>query len=258
MTSQEPLAYVTGPVEPPGLRRIKRLSLMIHVGAVLTLFLVPREWLSTTKTTPHVMTISLGAAGPRTAGMNPTSSRPIEEVAPPPKRPEPARPATPKTEPPPVAAIKTPKPPPKPAPADPKPGPTTPPRPPITGPEVKQGTSRAETGATTQGTGLAGGQGLGVSGDISSPDFCCPEYVGEMQRRINDRWRRDQPEVGVVVLTFVIQRDGKVTELKTERSPSSLLEYHARNAFNGLLLPALPLEYKDQVLKVRLTFNYVR
>jgi outer membrane biosynthesis protein TonB len=257
MTPQEPLAYVTGPVEPPGLRRIKRLSLAIHVGAVAAMFLVPREWFRTTTTTPNMMTISLGAAGPRTSGMNPTSARPIEEVAPPPKRPEPARPATPKTEPT-VAAIKTPKPPPKPAPTDPKPGPLTPPRPPVTGPEVKPGTSRAETGATTQGTGLAGSQGIGVSGDLASTDFCCPEYVREMQRRILDRWRRDQPEVGRVILTFVIHRDGKFTELKTEQSPSSLLEYHARNAFNGLILPSLPPEYKDQVLRVRLTFDYVR
>ncbi len=257
MTTQEPLAYITGPAEPPGLRRIKRASFAVHIGVVALMFVLPREWFRANTTPPVLMTISLGAAGPKTAGMNPAGARPIEEVAPPPKRPEPARPATPKSEPA-VAAIKTTKPPPKPAPTDPKPAPPAPPRPPVTGPEVKPGTSRAETGAATQGTGLAGGQGIGVSGDITSPDFCCPEYVAEMQRRLLDRWRRDQPEIGTVVLTFVIQRDGKVTELKTERSPSTLLEYHARNSFNGLLLPPLPPEYKDQVLKVRLTFDYVR
>lgn len=257
MSTQEPLAYISGPVEPPGLRRIKRASFAVHIGVVAVMFVLPREWFRAATTTPPMMTISLGAAGPRTSGMNPAAARPIEEVAPPPKRPEAARPATPKSEPA-VASIKTAKPPPKPAPTDPKPAPPTPPRPPITGPEVKAGTSRAETGATTQGTGLAGGQGIGVSGDISSPDFCCPEYVEEMKRRILDRWRRDQPEIGTVVLTFVIQRDGKVTELKTERSASTLLDYHARNSFNGLLLPQLPQEYKDQVLKVRLTFDYVR
>ena len=256
MTPQEPLTFVTGPVEPAGLRRMKRASFAIHIGVVAVMFVLPREWFRATTTKAPMMTISLGAAGPRTSGMNPTSARPIEEVAPPPKRPEPARPATPRSEPA-VAAIKTAKPPPKPA-TDPKPAPPAPPRAPITGAQVTPGTSRAETGAKTQGTGLAGGQGIGVSGDISSPDFCCPEYVAEMQRRILDKWRRDQPEVGTVILTFVIQRDGKFTELTTEKTPSSLLEYHARNAFNGLLLPPLPPEYKDQVLRVRLTFDYVR
>ena len=257
MTPQEPLTFVTGPVEPAGLRRIKRASFAVHIGVVAVLFVLPREWFRATTTTAPMMTFSLGAAGPRTAGMNPAGARPIEKEAPPPKRPEPARPATPTSEPA-VASIKTAKPPPKPEPTDPKPVPPAPPRAPITGAQVTPGTSRAETGAKTQGTGLAGGQGIGVSGDISSPDFCCPEYVEEMKRRILDRWRRDQPEIGTVVLTFVIQRDGKVTEMKTEKSPSSLLEYHARNAFNGLLLPQLPPEYKDQVLRVRLTFDYVR
>lgn len=257
MTPPDSLTFVTGPVEPAGLRRLKRVSLVAHVGAVAILFILPREWFQASKAAAPMMTISLGAAGPRTAGMNPAGNRPIEEVAPPPKRPEPARTATPVSEPA-VASVKTTKTPPKPAPTDPKPAAPAPPRPPITGAQVTPGTSRAETGATTQGTGLAGGQGLGVSGDISSPDFCCPEYVAEMQRRILDKWRRDQPEVGRVILTFTIQRDGKFTELKTEQSPSSLLEYHARNAFNGLLLPPLPEAYKDQVLKVRLTFDYVR
>lgn len=256
MTSQEPLTFVTGPVEPAGLRRMKRASFAIHIGVVAMMFVLPREWFRTTTTKAPMMTISLGAAGPRTSGMNPAGARPIEEVAPPPKRPEPARPATPKSEPA-VAAIKTAKPPPKPA-TDPKSAPPSPPRAPITGAQVAPGTSRAETGAKTQGTGLAGGQGIGVSGDISSPDFCCPEYVAEMQRRITEKWRRDQPEAGTVILTFVIQRDGKFTELKTERAASTLLDYHARNAFNGLLLPPLPPEYKDQVLRVRLTFDYVR
>ena len=61
-----------------------------------------------------------------------------------------------------------------------------------------------------------------------------------------------------MVLTFVVHRDGKFTDLKTDKSASTLLDYHARNAFNGLILPPLPSEYKDEALTVRLTFNYVR
>jgi outer membrane biosynthesis protein TonB len=256
MTPRTPLDSRKSPAGGDELRRAVRVSFAVHVAAVLILFLVPRDWLGQSKVPVPTMTISLGAAGPRTSGMNPAGARPIEEKAPPPKRPEPARPATPKNAPA-AATLKTAKTPPKPAPDQPKPA-QAPPRPPTTGAQVTPGTARAETGATGQGTGLAGGAGAGTSVDISAPDFCCPDYVDEMRRRILARWRRDQPEVGTVLLTFVIHRDGRFTELKTEKAPSPLLEYHARNAFNGLILPALPKEYSGATLTVRLTFNYTR
>jgi outer membrane biosynthesis protein TonB len=256
MTDARTFARPLSSAESDALRRTMRISMAVHVVAVVVLFVVPREWLRTSSVQPPTMTISLGAAGPRTSGMNPAGARPVETVAPPPKRPEPERTATP-TNTPTVASVKTPKPPPKPTQAETAPIPV-PPRPPIAGTKVTPGTSRAETGATSQGTGLAGGGGAGATADVLAPDFCCPDYVTEMQRRIQDRWKRMQQEVGTVVLTFVIHRDGKFTDLKTEKAASSLLEYHARNAFNGLILPELPPEYKDDKLTVRLTFNYVR
>lgn len=257
MNRQGPPLPISRRAEPDGLRPAMRASFAVHVGAVVVMFLLPRSWFQDRSVPPPTMSISLGAAGPRTSGMNAAGARPVEEVAPPPKRPEPARPATPRDAPA-VASVKTAKTPPKPTPAEPQRAQPTPARAPITGAQVTPGTSRAETGAAGQGTGLAGGGGAGAQADVSAPDFCCPDYVEEMRRRIVDRWRRNQQEVGTVLLTFVIHRDGRFTDLKTEKSPSSLLEYHARNAFNGLLLPPLPQEYKDQTLTVRLTFNYVR
>jgi hypothetical protein len=37
-----------------------------------------------------------------------------------------------------------------------------------------------------------------------------------------------------------------------------VLDFISRSALRGLVLPPLPLEYKEDTLKVRLTFPYVR
>jgi outer membrane biosynthesis protein TonB len=257
MNDTGPLAYAFGRVETDGLRRVMGWSLAVHAGAVIILFAVPRSWLVDRPPVPVSMTISLGVPGPKTTGLNPVGARPIEQVAPPPLKPESARPSAPRPEPA-VASLKAAKtPPPKPAPETTAPA-VAPPRPPTTGAQVTPGTSRAETGARGQTTGLAGGGGAGgVTSDIA-PDFCCMEYVEEMQRRITVRWKNVQPERGTTVLTFTIRRDGSFFDLKTLQSGGSLLDYHARNSFNGLVLPPLPPEYKEETLKVRLTFPYVR
>ncbi len=256
MTHTGPLAYAFGRVETDGLRRVMAWSLAVHAGAVLLLFAIPRDWFAERPAVPIAMTISLGASGPKTTGLNAAGARPIEQAAPAPSKPETARPSSPKPEPA-VAAVKTTKPPPKPAPETTSPS-VTPPRPPTTGAQVTPGTARAETGATGQGTGLAGGGGAGGVTPEVAPDFCCKEYVEEMQRRITARWKNVQQERGTTILTFTIRRDGTFTELKTVQSASSLLDYHARNSFNGLVLPPLPQEYKEETLQVRLTFPYVR
>ncbi len=256
MSAAAVFPHSTGRTSSDGLRRVMAVSLAIHVGAVLVMFALPRDWLNSRPVPTRTMTISLGAAGPRTAGLNPAGARPVEQVAPPPSRPETARPVTPQSAPA-VAAVKTTKPPAKTAPAEPTPAPA-PARAPVTGAQVTPGTARAETGAQGPGTGLAGGAAGGGAQAETPVNFCCPEYVTEMQRRITERWKNLQPERGLVILTFTIRRDGTFTDLKTERADSPLLEYHARNSFNGLLLPRLPAEYTEETLKVRLTFPYVR
>ena len=130
--------------DSPGLNRMLSLSLAVHVIVFGALFLVPRDWMSKPKTTPVLMSISLnsGPSGDKTGGMNPAPARPIEEVKPEPKRPEPIRPSQPKSDVMPLPSKTPPKTPPKPM--EKPPAPIA--RPPSTGLEIRQGTSRAETG----------------------------------------------------------------------------------------------------------------
>ena len=83
------------------MNRAMTWSIGIHVGVVLFFLLVPRDWISTPP--KRTMTISLGGTpGPRSTGTTSIGGRTVEQVTPPPKRPEVVKP-TPKNEPDPVA-----------------------------------------------------------------------------------------------------------------------------------------------------------
>ena len=171
---------------------------------------LPRLGLFQPKPPAPVMVISLGGTpGPRSTGMTPISARPVEEVAPEPKRQTPVPVAAPKPD---VMTVPT-KPPVKPPKPDTKPA-TTPlaspavTKPPTTGRQVQTGTSAVETGARGIGAGLTvGGGGGGAQLKVDS-DFCCPAYLQEVVTRISGVWRSVQPEHGTTVLVFTIQRDG--------------------------------------------------
>jgi outer membrane biosynthesis protein TonB len=234
-------------------------SVAIHVAVVLVVFALPRAWLLRDDTKPLLMTISLGGSlGERSGGMVAAGARPVEQVAPTPKRPEPIPPATPKK----AKVIATPakapaKTPPKPADASATLSATT--RPPTTGAQVTRGTAVADTGATGQGTGLTFGGGAGGAMATVDSDFCCKDYIDELIRRINAKWPKVQPETGMATLVFEIRKDGTFSRPVVEKSSGSvLLDVASRSAFDGLVLPPLPREYSGDSLKIHLTFPYVR
>lgn len=240
--------------QSPGLNRMLSLSLAVHVVVFGALFLVPHDWFSKPKTTPVLMTLSLnsGPSGDKTGGMNPAPARPIEEVKPEPKRPEPIRPASPKSDVMPLPSKTPPKTPPKPM--ERPPAPIA--RPPSTGLEVRQGTSRAETGSTIQGTGLSMGGG-GASATIEAVDFCCMEWAQDMIRQIQQRWRSTQSERGETILKFTVQRDGRITDIEVEkRSGSGILDRASLDALPPKLAQPLPKEYPDNQLVIHLKFPY--
>jgi len=245
--------------DPEGLGRIMSVSVAIHVATVLVVFLLPKGWLVHEQTKPLLMTISLGGSlGDRSGGMVAAGARPVEQVAPAPKRPEPIPPATPKK----ANVIATPakapsKTPPKPA--EPSTAPSAVTRPPTTGAQVTRGTAVADTGATGQGTGLTFGGGAGGAMATIDSDFCCKDYIDELIRRINAKWPKAQPEAGMTTLVFEIRRDGTFSRPVVEKSSGSvLLDVASRSAFDGLTLPPLPKEYSGDSLKIHLTFPYVR
>ncbi len=256
MTHTGPLAYAFGRVETDGLRRVMGWSLAIHAGAVLVLFAIPRDWLRDRPAVPLAMTISLGASGPKTTGLNPAGARPVEQVAPPPQKPETARPSAPRTEAP-VATVKTSKPPPKPA-AETTAPTVTPPRAPTTGAQVTPGTARPRRARPDRARGSRAAAARAAS-RLKSPQTFAARSTSKRCSGASPRAGRTcSRNAATTILTFTIRRDGTFTAPETVQSASGLLDYHARNSFNGLVLPPLPPEYKEDTLKVRLTFPYVR
>ena len=237
------------------LSRTMTVSFAIHIGVVLVIFLVPRDWLVHRAPSEPLMTISLGSLGPKTGGMNPAGAQPIEQVAPPPKRPEPQRAIPPKPEP--VIAVgKT-----TPRPDVQKPDTPIPvvTKPPVTGAQITPGTARANTGSQGTNTGLSAGGGAGVAEATFDPNFCCPDYVQEFLERISARWNKVQPETGVTTIKFTINRDGTFSKPEIEKTSGSvLLDLESKRAFDGLKLPPLPAGYKESSLTIHLKFPYVR
>lgn len=227
-------------------------SLGLHIAVVVACLVLPRDWI--VKRPRPSLTIELGGApGPRTTGTTSIGGRTIEQVAPPPKRPEPIRP-TPKDiiTPAPVKAPPT-----AAKPVDvPRPEPPPPSRPPTTGQQITEGSTRVETGATGQGVGLTSGGG-GTGGETNLQDFCCPEYLQLLTQNVALNWRKAQPEKGTTEIRFSILKDGRVANIEVAvPSGSSVLDRISRAAIFDLRMPPLPAAYPADKLTVRIKFPY--
>jgi protein TonB len=228
-------------------------SLVAHLVLVIALFVGSR--MSEPPKPPFRISLG-GTAGPRSTGMTEMGGRTVEQVAPPPRRPEPARPVPPKTDAP--VVVKTP----KPTPAPPKPSVTERPepittRPPVTGREVTKGATPVDTGASGQSSGLSFGGSDGTGGLTDLRDFCCPQYLTLMQNRIDAVWKKAQSQSGTNVVRFTVLRDGTITNIEME-TPSGIgiLDRASRSALIDARLPQLPPEYKGDTLTVHITFPY--
>jgi TonB family protein len=209
-----------------------------------------------------IMNISLGGApGPNTGGMQMIGGVPIQA-------------AQPSTEPqisksilPPVAAT-----PPKMTLPDPKQKPRTPPKPTVAskdpkgtavgrGFETQQGTAKVETGAKGQGFGLSSGGAGGDGGvQLGVTDFCCPEYLLDMRDRIIKNWSQNQRTTGTVIMSYMIQRNGQITDIEVAVSSGNpVLDLAAQRALvNTRILAPLPEAFSGPRLPVRLRFEYIR
>jgi TonB family protein len=257
--------------EPRGLSPMLAGSVALHALVVAAVVLGPARWLTgTVADAPRVvMNVSLGGAGrgPDVGGANPLGGRPVQQVAAvaPSARPEPVRPPAAKT---PAMTLPAPaaakKPRAKPTKAEPPPpevksapeGATG--RTPIKGPEEKFGSSFADTGVSGLGLGLAtGGAGTGSSLDVG--DFCCPEYLGIMTRRIKENWDLRQGVSATTVMRFTILRDGRITDIGVEQSAGYVLDLTAQRSLQRVRqLPPLPPAYAFPTLTVYLKFEYLR
>ena len=229
-------------------------SVVAHVVFVAAGLLLPSTGVQQPPRT--VMTISLGgAAGPRTPGMTQIGGRAVQ--APAPEQPV-RRTETPPAPKPPAMTLPDPR-----ARTRPQPKPEQAPkdaagRTPTTGEQPREGSARAETGARGQGFGLSSGGG-GVGGVRLDVDFCCPDYLNEMVRRIQSNWNQNQGLVGSTGMRFTIQRDGTIQDIQLERpSGFQVLDDAARRALLLTRLPPLPAPFTHPSLTVHVTFDYQR
>ena len=208
------------------------------------------------------MNISLGGApGPNAGGMQMIGGRPIQAALPS------NEPQIAKSTLPPVAAT-----PPKMALPDPKQKPRTPPKPapPSKDPkgtavgrgfETQLGTAKVETGAKGQGFGLSTGGSRGDGGvKLGVDGFCCPEYIVDMRDRIIKNWNQNQRAAGIVVMKYMIQRNGQITDVEIGTSSGNpVLDLAAQRALiNTRTLAPLPAGFSGQRLPVELEFEYIR
>jgi TonB family protein len=244
-----------------GMSRMVMLSLLAHALLVASFLFAPAFWGTQTIDNRPVMTITLGGApGPDAGGMTTLANRPVQRVAEPEEKP--TRPAPPAAKPPEmVAPSPTAKPaaktPPKPIE---KPKETSSSRKPTSGAEIKAGAARVETGgAQIPFGGLSTGGGGGDGATVNVQNFCCPAYLQLMTQRIRQHWVRNQPVAGKVQVRFVVQRDGRITNVEVEDSGGTLLDLASRRALaNVRQLPPLPQEFPDSTLTVYLIFEYFR
>ena len=246
--------------EPGGLQRMVTVSVAAHGVLAAAILLAPRGLMGRRTDAREVMTISLagGGEGPTNGGFTTIGGRPVQAVTPPdepPKR-EAVRPPAAKPEmtlPAKTAkASKT-------SAADVKQAPDQARgRTPTKGDKITPGTAIAETGVRGQGFGLSTGGGPGASATLDVANFCCPDYVVTMVDRIRRNWAMNQGSAGQVVVRFVIQRDGAITEHEVEKtSGSPVLDLASlRAVVQTKGLPPLPAQFPGQTLPVHLIFEY--
>jgi TonB family protein len=242
-------------------RQTERLNQMVawsiglHVAVLAAIALAPSGVRQETPRT--VMTISLGGApGPRAGGMTPIGGRAVQAPAPPQpvKRAETApAPTRPEMTIPDPRARKRPQARPEQAPKD-ATGKT-----PAFGEDIREGSTRSDTGAKGKGFGLSTGGGGGTGVQLDVANFCCPEYLEQMVTLIQRNWQRDQGVTGATVVKFTILRDGTISMPAVERSSGFYaLDNAAQRALLLTKLTPLPPAYPNSTLGIHVTFSYQR
>jgi TonB family protein len=254
--------------EPDGLASMAAVSVAVHAAIVAVVVFGPLHWSSKPidehKTT---MTISLSGAGEgvQSTGLTAISARPVQTTEPAAVR-EAVRPpaatvpemVVPKTNAKPAKPAK-----PTPAPAQPTPAPAQPTpdargKTPTRGEEVRPGNAIADTGARGMGFGLSTGGGPGSGSSLDVADFCCPDYIAQMQGQIKSNWNQKVEVPGMAIIKFTIQRDGRLTDIVVERSSGTLsLDLNAqRSVMVTRQLTSLPSAFPNPTLTVHLNFQY--
>lgn len=246
--------------EPEGLTAIVGVSVVAHLCLAAGVVVWLATWMNRpVEAPPTVMTISLGGSvGPRTGGLTAIGGRTVQAPAPP----EPVRraetppaPRTPEMTLPPARPTR---------PARARPQVERAPREatgrtPTTGEVPTEGPARADTQVRGQGFGLTTGGGGGTGVQLDTGNFCCPEYIAQMVRTIQQNWSSKQGVAGSVVMRFTITRTGEIVpeSVKLERASGFVVhEVAAQRALLATRLAPLPGGYPNPTLGIHMTFVF--
>jgi TonB family protein len=248
--------------EPGGLERMATVSVVVHGLLIATMLLAPSMWLKTGPEAPKttmMITLGGGAPGPVSGGLTPEGGKPIQAQRPAEEAPKPEalRPPAAKT---PEMTLpeKDAKPqknattPVKEAPSDAR-GKT-----PTRGAETAPGSAAAETSVRGTGFGLSTGGNAGAGVSLNMGDFCCPEYLNTVVRRITSIWDPRVGATGVVIVRFTIDRSGLIRDVVPEQSSGNvIMDLNAQRALLRIRqFPPLPAEYTNPNLTLRINFRY--
>lgn len=241
-----------------GLSSMLGASVMAHVALFALFVLGPTWWFGARQEPPEtVMQISLGGPdSPDTSGLTALSARPVQQVVPvEAKKPvEAVRAPAAKT----PEMIEPTKAPPKKTTPNPRDAKDPRSNTPTKGAELQSGSAVAKTDAKGKGFGLSSG-GFGSQGYLDVKDFCCPEYLSLMSSQIKTNWDSHQNANGLVLMKFVIQRDGRIVDATVEQSSGvQQLDFLARRALLLTKLSPLPAGFPEAALVVHLYFEYQR
>jgi periplasmic protein TonB len=125
---------------------------------------------------------------------------------------------------------------------------------------VLAGNAQAATAAQSTGVGLSTSDGGGTGAQLNVGDFCCPDYIATMLRRVHQHWSSGRGAHAVATMEFTIQRDGAITHVRLTRSSGDqMLDFLAQRALLAITpLPPLPEAYPHPSLEITLEFRYQR
>jgi hypothetical protein len=118
-------------------------------------------------------------------------------------------------------------------------------------------TRQIQTGAEFASTMSTGG-GTPSGLQIDAASFCCPDYLVKMIDRIRPNWVQQAEVAGSNIVTFTIQRDGRIVDVALEQSSGIQdLDIRSQQALLATkILNSLPAAFPNPRLTVHLGFQY--
>ena len=116
----------------------------------------------------------------------------------------------------------------------------------------------AGTRTWTPGTGLSSGGGSGGAVSLDVADFCCPEYLEQMDDAIQRNWDQNQGLVGSTTMKFTIlnERHDRNSAGRDNRAASSHSIYAAQRALQLHELASASRAVPNPTLTVHLTIRF--